>query len=187
MVSADAGRLQQVLGNLDSLVKPVLRKFQRFSTCERYRMLGRTRNRDCILYPGKGTVVLIRPAQTFYERINLVANALRHTKTGGTLTLRAEAHAGAVRIEVEDTGEGIPAEGPAIRFRAFLARRPVAQPRRLSRRWFRSGHRASACASSRRANRSRERGRTRHHVRSRAAPRHRRPAGIEREWRRVGL
>ena len=49
--------------------KPVLRKFQRFSTCERYRMLGSTRNRDCILYPGKGTVVLIRPAQTFYERI----------------------------------------------------------------------------------------------------------------------
>ena len=30
---------------------------------------GSTRNRDCILYPGKGTVVLIRPAQTFYERI----------------------------------------------------------------------------------------------------------------------
>ena len=34
---------------------------------------GRTRNRDCILYPGKGTVVLIRPTQTFYERINLAA------------------------------------------------------------------------------------------------------------------
>ena len=32
---------------------------------------GSTRNRDCILYPGKGTVVLIRPAQTFYERIIL--------------------------------------------------------------------------------------------------------------------
>ena len=28
------------------------------------------RNRDCIWYPGVGTVVLIRPAQTFYERIN---------------------------------------------------------------------------------------------------------------------
>ena len=37
---------------------------------------GSTRNRDCILYPGKGTVVLIRPAQTFYERINL-GNFLR--------------------------------------------------------------------------------------------------------------
>ena len=32
---------------------------------------GSTRNRDCILYPGKGTVVLIRPAQTFYERIKV--------------------------------------------------------------------------------------------------------------------
>ena len=30
---------------------------------------GSIRNRDCILYPGAGTVVLIRPAQTFYERI----------------------------------------------------------------------------------------------------------------------
>ena len=29
------------------------------------------RNRDCISYPGVGTFVLIRPAQTFYERINL--------------------------------------------------------------------------------------------------------------------
>ena len=38
---------------------------------------GRTRNRDCILYPGKGTVVLIRPAQTFYERIKLGSG--RHT------------------------------------------------------------------------------------------------------------
>ena len=32
---------------------------------------GSIRNRDCILYPGAGTVVLIRPAQTFYERIKL--------------------------------------------------------------------------------------------------------------------
>ena len=28
------------------------------------------RNRDCILYPGVGTFVLIQPTQTFYERIN---------------------------------------------------------------------------------------------------------------------
>ena len=54
---------------VDSLVKPVLRKFQRFSTSERYRMLGSLRNRDCILHSGVGTVVLIRSAQTFYERI----------------------------------------------------------------------------------------------------------------------
>ena len=30
---------------------------------------GSVRNRDCILYPGVGTFVLIRPTQTFYERI----------------------------------------------------------------------------------------------------------------------
>ena len=34
-------------------------------------MLGYIRNRDCISYPGVGTFVLIRPAQTFYERIKL--------------------------------------------------------------------------------------------------------------------
>ena len=32
---------------------------------------GSIRTRGCILYPGAGTVVLIRPASTFYERIIL--------------------------------------------------------------------------------------------------------------------
>jgi two-component system sensor histidine kinase BaeS len=46
---------------------------------------------------------------------NLVANALRHTPRGGTITLRAEpvnpaGEPDAVRIVVSDTGEGIPAE-----------------------------------------------------------------------------
>ncbi|HEX5331463.1 MAG TPA: ATP-binding protein [Cellulomonas sp.] len=39
---------------------------------------------------------------------NLLDNALRHTPAGGVVTVRAEAaHHGAVRIVVEDTGEGI--------------------------------------------------------------------------------
>ena len=37
---------------------------------------GSMRNSDCILYPGAGTVVLIRPAQTFYERIRVVQSFL---------------------------------------------------------------------------------------------------------------
>jgi two-component system sensor histidine kinase BaeS len=47
---------------------------------------------------------------------NLVANAVRHTPSGGRITLGAEAIAGGgarssgVRIVVSDTGEGIPAE-----------------------------------------------------------------------------
>jgi two-component system sensor histidine kinase BaeS len=41
---------------------------------------------------------------------NLMANALRHTPSGGAITLRAEPIHEGVRIIVRDTGEGIPAE-----------------------------------------------------------------------------
>ena len=41
---------------------------------------------------------------------NLMANALRHTPSGGTITLQAEPIRDGVRITVRDTGEGIPAE-----------------------------------------------------------------------------
>jgi two-component system sensor histidine kinase BaeS len=41
---------------------------------------------------------------------NLAANALRHTPRGGTVRLRAERATGAVKLDVIDTGAGIPAE-----------------------------------------------------------------------------
>lgn len=41
---------------------------------------------------------------------NLVANALRYTPAGGTVTLWAEPLPGGVRLGVEDTGEGIPTD-----------------------------------------------------------------------------
>jgi two-component system sensor histidine kinase BaeS len=41
---------------------------------------------------------------------NLMANAVRHTPPGGTITLRAEPMSDGVRIVVRDTGEGIPSE-----------------------------------------------------------------------------
>ena len=40
---------------------------------------------------------------------NLVANAMRHTSRGGAITLRAVGSSDGVRMEIEDTGEGIPA------------------------------------------------------------------------------
>ena len=41
---------------------------------------------------------------------NLMANALRHTPSGGEITLRAESIEGGVRMTVRDTGQGIPPE-----------------------------------------------------------------------------
>lgn len=38
---------------------------------------------------------------------NLVTNALKYTNSGGTVTIRAREDGGAVRIDVEDTGQGI--------------------------------------------------------------------------------
>jgi two-component system heavy metal sensor histidine kinase CusS len=41
---------------------------------------------------------------------NLVSNAIAHTPTGGKVTLAARVEGAAIRIEVSDTGVGIPAE-----------------------------------------------------------------------------
>lgn len=50
---------------------------------------------------------------------NLVSNAIRHTGDGGTITLRAKPGHEGVRIEVADTGEGIPPEDLAFVFDRF--------------------------------------------------------------------
>ena len=47
---------------------------------------------------------------------NLVANALRHTPAGGTVTLSAQEHGEAARVEVADTGDGM---DPELMARAF--------------------------------------------------------------------
>jgi two-component system OmpR family sensor kinase/two-component system sensor histidine kinase BaeS len=50
---------------------------------------------------------------------NLLANALRHTPEGGTISLSAEAHDKFVRVLVRDTGEGIAAEDVPHIFERF--------------------------------------------------------------------
>lgn len=41
---------------------------------------------------------------------NLITNAIRHTPSGGSIEIRARPQAESVRVEVADTGEGIPQE-----------------------------------------------------------------------------
>ena len=60
---------------------------------------------------------------------NLLANALRHTPPGGRVTVRVSAaQAHLVRIEVADTGEGIPVD----QLEAIFTRFHRADPSRTS-------------------------------------------------------
>jgi two-component system heavy metal sensor histidine kinase CusS len=56
--------------------------------------------------------VAARLNRSLFQRAvgNLVANALAHTPSGGTITLRARHEAECVFVEVADTGHGIPAD-----------------------------------------------------------------------------
>ena len=50
---------------------------------------------------------------------NLITNGLRHTASGGTITLSATAREGSVEVSVADTGAGIPPEDLPFIFERF--------------------------------------------------------------------
>jgi len=52
--------------------------------------------------------------------LNLVSNAIKYNKLGGTVTLRARKEKDQMLIEVEDTGYGIPAEAMPHLFKKFF-------------------------------------------------------------------
>src|SRR5690606_38124608 len=51
---------------------------------------------------------------------NLVSNAIRHTRPGGTIELCALPDAAGIRFEVQDQGPGIPAEAIPTVFDRFV-------------------------------------------------------------------
>jgi two-component system heavy metal sensor histidine kinase CusS len=57
-----------------------------------------------------GAAVVASLDRTLFQRAvgNLVANAIAHTPSGGTIALTATTHDDTVRVEVADTGRGIP-------------------------------------------------------------------------------
>jgi two-component system sensor histidine kinase BaeS len=64
---------------------------------------------DCLLAPTL-PVLSADPAQLRRVLGNLIANALAHTGSGGTVRVEASPATGGVRITVRDDGEGIPPE-----------------------------------------------------------------------------
>ncbi|MBV9000722.1 MAG: HAMP domain-containing histidine kinase [Solirubrobacterales bacterium] len=54
--------------------------------------------------------------------VNLLENAIRHARNGGSVAVHAQPALGGVEIEVEDDGEGIAAEERAAVFTAFYGR-----------------------------------------------------------------
>lgn len=60
------------------------------------------------------------PFQLHQAIFNLVENAIKYTREGGRIAVRAREEAGSIVIEVEDNGYGIPAEAQANIFKEFF-------------------------------------------------------------------
>lgn len=70
--------------------------------------------------PGARPARIIGAPMALREMLkNLVDNALRYTPQGGTVTVRVDTTAAAVRLEVEDTGPGIPENERSLVFERF--------------------------------------------------------------------
>ena len=72
------------------------------------------------LTPGLSQDILADPERLELTLSNLVANAIRHTPSGGLVELNAMETPQGVRFEVSDTGEGIPAEYQDQIFQKFF-------------------------------------------------------------------
>jgi two-component system, NtrC family, sensor histidine kinase KinB len=74
---------------------------------------------ETAVMPGLGEVLVDRErVQLVFS--NLLGNAIRHTQPGGRITVSARAIDDAVRFDVADTGEGIPAEYHQSIFERFV-------------------------------------------------------------------
>lgn len=75
--------------------------------------------------------VWIRGERRLLERLlaNLLENAIKHTPDGGLVTIRVDQQDTRARLQVQDTGPGIPPEQlPQLYDRFFTSRGPAAEP-----------------------------------------------------------
>lgn len=67
----------------------------------------------------EGVTARFAPEKVERVLMNLLTNALRHTPSDGAVAVRVQPLQGEVRVEVEDTGEGLDAEAWARMFERF--------------------------------------------------------------------
>lgn len=76
-----------------------------------FSVLAETAGVTLVVEPAPAPVTVVAdPGRLDQVLSNLVANALRHTPSGGTITLSARAAEGSARLQVADNGSGISAE-----------------------------------------------------------------------------
>jgi len=110
---ADAGRLAMEIGATD--VAPVLRR-----VASAFEPRAASKKVGLRLEGAPSALAAVDPQRLEQILSNLVNNAIRHTPEGGRVTLRILPMAsGRVRIDVTDTGSGIPAEALAHVFERF--------------------------------------------------------------------
>lgn len=76
------------------------------------RLVARARDAGVELHCNVAPDLCVKASRVKLEQVlfNLADNAVRHTPAGGSVTVTADLKGGMVRIQVVDTGEGIPAE-----------------------------------------------------------------------------
>lgn len=115
---ADAGQLhlEQKVISLSGVVE---------RTAHGYQAQARASGIDLELHLASDVRVNADPGRIEQVLGNLLANAVRHAPRGTAVDIRLELHNGRARVEIDDRGEGIPAESlPYVFERFYRADRP---------------------------------------------------------------
>jgi PAS domain S-box-containing protein len=112
LAKLDAGAMPVTLEAV--AIEPALEQ-----AADQVRPLAEARGLALRVEMGSGLSAFADTRQLIQVLLNLLSNAIRHTKAGGTVTMAAREEGGVVTIRVADTGEGIAREDLPRLFEEF--------------------------------------------------------------------